>query len=158
VDATSKELTALVDAGDIDGLMQRVTLEEIADVWWRAKLRPETIEWNDPDFWALEFWMDPPLWEREDLLRRAILTLVERAPAQADLGHIGASILEVFINEDDERLRWVEEQAERSSAFRKALANVWISDLPSDVFLRVERAAGTELPWPAVGPPRPQPT
>jgi hypothetical protein len=157
MDAKSAELTALVDAGDLDGLLECVTLEEIAEVWWRAKLRRD-IDWDDPDFWALEVWMDGFLGGREDLLRRGILALVDRAPPEGYLGHVGASVLEVFINADEDRVRWIEEQAERSPAFRGALANVWISDVPSDVFLRVERAAGTELAWPPVGPPRPRPT
>lgn len=157
MDANSAELTALVDAGKLDALLERVTLEEIADVWWRAKQRPN-IDWDDADFWALEVWMGGPLYGQEDLLRAGILALVNRAPTGADLGQVGASVLEVFINEDEARIRWVEEEAERSPAFRKALANVWISDLPPDVFLRVERAAGTELAWPVVGPPRPRQT
>ena len=48
-----------------------------------------------------------------------------------------------------EAVRWVEEQAARSKEFRKALGSVQVfGDLPDEVALRVERAAGSRLARP----------
>lgn len=113
MDANSAELAALVDAGKLDDLLERVTVEEIADVWWRAKQRPN-IDWDDADFWPWKSGWVGRSTEQEDLLRVGILAPVNRAPIGADLGHVGASVLEVFINEDEARIRCVEEEAERS--------------------------------------------
>ena len=100
---------------------------------------------------------DGPIYDHEEVLRRGLLALVERAPVGADLGHVGAEPVENAVIEDGERIRWIEDQAQRSPSFQAALANVWIHNLSRSTFLRIEHAAGTELPWPASAGPRPVP-
>lgn len=156
-------LQELVDDDDLDGLLARVTLDDIADAWWRHHLREYGSNTDaalaDPDWWAIEAWIDHLFDKDEELCRQGIGALAERTPPGADPGNVGAGPLEEFVCADEDRLRWIEDEAERSPNFRKALGSVWIArDVPPDVFLRVERAAGTELAWPAVGPPRPRPS
>ena len=51
----------------------------------------------------------------------------------------GAAVMEMFVVDDDDRLRWLEEQAGASEAFRRSLANVWIwGEVADGVAARVE--------------------
>jgi hypothetical protein len=95
-------------------------------------------------------------YEREESLRAGLLALIHRAPRDADIGLVGAEPLENFTVDDEDRLRWIEDQARRSERFRAALASMWIDHLPHESFLRIERVADVQLPWHGVGP-RPTP-
>jgi hypothetical protein len=107
---------------------------------------------DHPDWWAVGVWFATAFRRDEKRRRAAILVLIERAPAGADLGYVGAGPLEDFIYNNEERLVWVEEQAARSGDFRRALANVWLDPDLDPFFDRIERAAGVALkrplPWP----------
>ena len=62
---------------------------------------------------------------------------------------LGAAIMEMFIADDDDRLRWLEEQARASEAVRRSLANVHVwGDVRHEVAARVEGAAGVRLSRP----------
>ncbi len=153
-------LQDLVDQGDLDGLLAHVTLDDVADAWWRHNVKEfddDAAALADADWWAVEAWIDHLFDRDEELCRRAIRALAEQAPPGADLGYLGAGPLEEFVSADEDRVWWIEAEAERSPNFRKALANVWIDDLPPELFLRIERAAGTELARPSARPPRPRP-
>ena len=103
---------------------------------------------DDPDWWAVEFWMDE-WWTDEKRLREGILELVAAAETDADFGVLGAAIMETFVADDDDRLRWLEEQASASARFRRSLANVYVWGLErNEVAARVEAAAGVRLPRP----------
>jgi hypothetical protein len=124
--------------GDLAGLLALASLEEIADPWWRYTIRGQerrsggrpSADWDDdPDGWASEVCCKRVIHDDEDTLRRFIRLLAERAPAETDLGFLGAGPLEDFIVNDEDRLRWVEEAAARSPHFRGALANIWIEGL-----------------------------
>jgi hypothetical protein len=159
-DPSPDELMALVDERHLDRLLAVVTIEDVADAWWRYTTRDRTKpdELADAHWWAIELWIGGgPVWDREDLVRRGLAALAERAPDGADLGSLGAGPIEDSVIEDDDRLRWIEEQAERSPNFKAALANVWIQNLSPGTFLRVERAACVELPWPSSAGTRPSP-
>ena len=95
-----------------------------------------------------------PWWTEETRVRAGILAIVAAA-ADADVGYIGAAIMEVFINRDEDRLAWVEEQAAASDRFRRSLANVYIWEHGDDVLRRVERVAGVMLPDPTRRETRP---
>ena len=145
-----EQLDSLVGEGKVDELLNLVSFDDIADAWWRSREnRREDNNADDPDFWAVELWLGGgPIWAHEDHLRRGILALLERMPHPEDVGALGAGPVEDCIHHPDEsRLRWVEEQAARSATFRAALAYVWIEYCGPEVFLRVERAAGTDLIW-----------
>jgi hypothetical protein len=156
--AESRRLQELVDDRRYDELLHEVTLDEVARAWVRYQRHQLEIDepWeNAPDWWAVDLWMDTVTddeawWADEARVRAGILAIVEAAH-DGDVGIIGASIMEVFINDDESRLRWVEEQARVSDRFRGSLANVWIAgELRADVFLRVERAAGVPVSWPSI--------
>lgn len=151
----SRHLQNLVDLRLYDELLREVTLADIGEAWVRyhhADSHPADT-YEDPDWWAVELWQDTltdgdAWWAREDRVRGGILAIVDAADDD-DVGIIGAAIMEAFISNDAGRLEWLEEQARVSDRFRRSLANVWIGgEVRSDVFLRVERAAGAGIPWP----------
>jgi hypothetical protein len=148
----SKELQRLVDEDDLEGLFDVLSVEEIADAWWRyTQSDPKLRNVDHPDWWAVELWLGRSVFESEDRGHELIHALAERAPDSADLGFLGAGPVEDYISADEAALQWVEAEARRSENYRKALASVWVDHLPPDAFLRVEAAAGTQLPWPKVG-------
>ena len=152
--AHSEELQRLVDEDDLQGLLDVLSVEDIADAWWRYQLRDQDLDTDEvdhPDWWAVELWFGHAVYESTDCGHELIHALAERAPEGADLGLLGAGPVENYMGSDEASLLWVETEARRSENYRKALANVWIDHLPPDAFLRVEAAAGTELPWPDFG-------
>lgn len=149
----------LIDEDDLDGLFERVQPPEIADAWWRYALREKSLnddELEHPDAWAYELWLFEPIYHdrhRDELVHE----LAERAPDGADLGLLGAAVVENCIGSDEESLRWVEQEAARSVNFQKALATVWIEEVGPAAFLRVQEAAKTDLVWHVNHGPRPMP-
>jgi len=143
-----------VDDGHFDDLLREVTLADVARAWMRYQHRVDA-EGNpridDPDWWAVEVWMEDEWWADEGRVRAGILELVAAAEAESDFGVLGAAIMEMFIVRDEDRLAWLEEQAVRSEAFQRSLRNVWIWGVePDAVAQRVEAAAGAPLPRPAM--------
>jgi hypothetical protein len=62
---------------------------------------------------------------------------------------LGAAIMEMFVADQDDRLRRLEQQAAISGEFRRSLANVRVwGDVRDEVAARVEAAAGARLPRP----------
>jgi|SRR5581483_6797728 len=142
-----RSLEGLVDAGDLDGLLSRVTLDEIADAWWRHNLRDFDDDTDaalaDPDWWAVEAWLDHLFDKDEALAARALRALAERVPPEADLGLLGAGPVEEFVT-DEARLCWIESEAARSPNLRAALANVYPKpSLSDEQNARLRRAAET---------------
>jgi hypothetical protein len=161
-----KQVQRLVEEEKLGELLSLVALEEVADAWWRYMVRSQALQsqgrsaaddrWeNDPDSWAIRLWFGNAIHEREDTVRQFLRLLAERAPVEGDLRDLGAGPVEDFVCDDEERLLWIEEEAARSPNFRKALANVWVWQLPPEVFLRLEGAAGAPLAWPSSAGPRP---
>lgn len=161
-----KRLQRLVEDEELDELLSLVSLEDVADAWWRYTVRSQALQsearpaadgrWEtDPDSWAIQLWFGNAIHEREETVRQFLHLLAERAPAEGDLSYLGAGPIEDFVSDDDERLLWIEEEAARSPNFREALANVWGWRLPPEVFLRLENAAGVPLSWPSSAGPRP---
>jgi hypothetical protein len=149
------ELQQLVNADDLERLFEVVTVEEIADAWWRCTLSGDE-RFDHPDWWAIELWLGTSIYEMKDHGRKVLRALAERAPDGADLGLLGAGPVEDSIADDEESLRWIENEARRSDNYREALGKIWRHDLRPDAFLRIEAAAGTDLSWPKFGHgPRP---
>lgn len=161
------EIIEAAERGNREKLLALVSVDEIADAWWRYTMRTTAEQhqrsddqWeSDPDGWAAEIYHTrTKIFEDEETLREYLRALATRAPEGADLGYFGASQLEDFIGAPDEdRLQWIEQEADRSEKFRLALASVWIEDLGQAVFLRVQGAARTELVWHVTHGPRPMP-
>jgi hypothetical protein len=157
----SRSLKALVSNQQLDEVLSRVSLIDIADAWWRHTLRDRPNEEDissDPDWWAVMLWVDRPIYQREDTVRAGLMALVERAPDEKHLDLLGAGPIEAFITRNDDRIRWIEKQAAVSPRFRKALANVWAWELPDELFLRLEKAAGVKLFWNDTAAHRKKPT
>jgi hypothetical protein len=161
-----REVVEAAELGDLDRVLALTSSEEIADAWWRymvrcdgARRRGEKVPDldSDPDSWASELWHEGVIQEDEATFRMLLHTLAERAPREADLSYLGAGPIEDFLTDDEERLRWVEEEAFRSPNFRAALASVWIEELGAATFLRIQRAAGVDLVWHVNHGPRPLP-
>lgn len=143
-------LLTLVEEERLDELLQDVSVYDIAEAWCRYSSAQQTSDRDDehPDWWAVQLWMSRSWWERRDLVRDGLLALLRCAHDSGVLSHFAAGPLEVFISERDDDLAWIEEQARTSETFRRALAQVWIWDLPDGVVRRIERAARVPLPRP----------
>jgi Family of unknown function (DUF6869) len=151
--ADPKHLQELLDDFRMDELLSLVTLEEIAEAWCRYQTRPHIagVEEEDADWWAVELLMDSDFLSDERRVRQTLTLLINQAPSEDVLGVVAAGPLENFVTDDEDRLRWIEEQAKESPRFREALRRAWLWDLPAEAFARLERAAGGELPRPAEG-------
>jgi len=124
---SGREIVAAAERGDLRAVRAMVSVDEIADTWWRYTLRTvETPEdWGtDPDDWASELWHEEVVLTDEEFACDLIRALAERAPSGADMGYLGAGPVEDFATNED-RLRWIEAEAARSPNFRAALANVY---------------------------------
>jgi hypothetical protein len=152
---SGSELQRLVDERRFEDVLQRVSLAEVAHSWMRYHHRYERDPGNgdpgddDPDWWAVEMWQLDEKWADEDRLRTGVLELVAAAEKDSDYGAIGAGIVEYMINDDEERLQWIETQARESDGFRRSLANVYVWGVePDSIAARIEAAAGVRLPRP----------
>ena len=149
-------LIRLAEDGELQELLSAVSLEEIADAWWRYMMRCAAAsaegrprpEWDgDPDSWASQIWQSEVLDQSEDIVRESLRIAAERAPADGPtdyppLHYLGAGPIEDFVSSDEERLRWIEAEAQRSPNFRTALTNVWqYDDLTDESYARIQRAA-----------------
>ena len=140
------ELGAMVDEGRIDDLLSAVSVDDIAEAW-HCYLRRAADDYDDPDWWAVEYWMGPAF-EREEVVREGLLALLA-ASRDEHLGHVGAGPLEAFVCEDEGRIRWIERTAPTNKRLRQALRNVYCWGIMDDRYCeRLERAAGGPLPRP----------
>jgi hypothetical protein len=78
MDRSSEVLDRLVGEGDLDGLLALVSVDEIADAWWRYRARSQEKgfkgDGHDEDFWAIELWLSGgAIYEREDALRAGLM-------------------------------------------------------------------------------------
>ncbi len=147
--ADPQTLQTLVDEGRVDELLGLVPVGTVTETWLRyhgVEERADDSD-DDPDWWAVELWMSPAWWSDEQRVREGLLRLIEAADDDA-LSVVAAGPLEVFLCDDPSRLQWIERQARRSEKFRRALAQVRVSELPSGAFARLERAAGIRLARP----------
>lgn len=146
-----QEIITAAERGDLDTVLRLVSLEEIADAWWRYTRRCAAAlaqdigakpDWDtDPDAWASELWHEDVLQSCEETVRAFLHTLAKRAPGDVDLGFMGAGPIEDFAS-NESRLLWIEHEAAQSPNFRAALANVYPgSDLDEDQNARLRRAA-----------------
>jgi hypothetical protein len=146
-----QHLQDLVDRKEYGALVEEVGLAHIAATWM-AYHRAEDHTgpaYEDPNWWAVELWMDAAWFRHEAWVRACILEIIAIAESGDDFGIIGAAIMEVFITKDLDRVAWIEREAATSEGFRRSLANVWIwGSVPDAVSERVERAAGVALAKP----------
>lgn len=145
----SVRLERLVEEGRIDELLERETLESIAQAWVRYQNTDDDGTERLRDWWAIQIWLGSAVFDDEIRHREGLLRLIDAAQSDDDLGIIGAGPMEDFITSHTEsRLAWIETEASRSPSFRRVLASVWIWSIPEDAFLRVERAARVPLARP----------
>lgn len=146
------DLVGLVNEGRLDDLLAQVSLSEIADAWRCYHERSNAgkyLDTDDPDWWAVEFWLSNGLaFRHEDVAREGILALVD-AVGDDLLPYVGAGPLENFIDSVESRIRWIEEVAERSPRFRTALACIYTWGVEEEwASERLERAARVPLARP----------
>src|SRR5690242_14005221 len=110
--------------------------------------KSETLD-EDPDWWAVEMWINFAVWADEQKLREGVLQLVAAADRDGDFDNLSAGVMECIDWTDEDRLQWLEAQCRVSEAFRRSLANGYFwGEQPDAVVLRVEAAARTRLPRP----------
>ncbi len=153
--ADHRTLQTLAEEGRVEELLRVVSFDTVIETWLRYhRTNHEPDDPNDdPDWWAVELWFSPAWWSDEGRVRDGLLRLIETA-GEEELGVVAAGPLEVFLYDNESRLVWVERRAAESERFRRALAQVWVWDLPTDTFGRLERAAGRPLPRPDPRPGR----
>ncbi len=101
--------------------------------------------YDDPDWWAVEFWLSGGLgFRREGIARDGLLAVVEAVPLDC-LADVGAGPLMVFVEADEDRITWIESVAAESARFRTALTAVAVWQQEDWVVERLERAAHAPL-------------
>jgi hypothetical protein len=122
-----------------------VTPEEVAEASWRYNAEKDSPG-EHPDWWAVSVRMNSDFLARPDLVRAVVLAMIDSAPDDNALGYVGASILEDYVSDNEDTVRWIEEQATKSERFRLALQNVWCAKrVSAETFARIERAAGAPM-------------
>jgi CspA family cold shock protein len=139
------ELEALVRNGDLAAIFAIATLDDVAESWARYSERADRPE-DDPDWWAVDLLMTSEFLEDGALWRATILKLLEYATTSSLAGAVGAGTLENFVSDDEDDLRWIEEQCRTNGRFREALRWVWCdSFVTPGTMLRLDAAAGEPL-------------
>ena len=118
-DVSPERLQALVDDEDLDGLLEVVTIDEVAEAWCCYTERREhsgpadDADDADPDWWAIEFFMMRTIFRNGPVYRSALLALLSRAKSDYLVSCVAAGPLEKFVSDDESDLRWLEQEAAR---------------------------------------------
>lgn len=103
--------------GDEPGGIERLSLDELVDAW----LSP------DRPFWAINE-LSERVYGKPDVAWSVICRAVEHAETDGDLGDIGVSLLEDFVQAYADRyIDQIEELAARNAKFARALTIVWFT-------------------------------
>lgn len=130
------QLTRLVDDEDVDGVLELVSLSQIARAWLTAVMADDA---DEDQWWPVELWYSESWWSREDLVRDGLLALLDQAVDEDELGIIAAGPLEVFVNDDPSRIHWIERIALKHAPLRRALRRVWLDDVSLESRSRIEK-------------------
>ena len=118
------DLQELVDEEKLDDLLRVVSVEEVAAAWrcyYERSAAGEYVDYDDADWWAVEFWLSgAPAYRRQETARAGLLALVRAVPDEL-LGDVGAGPLENFISPKEDVVRWIEEVAQKDARFRTAV-------------------------------------
>ena len=148
LEAADSPMQRFVDADDIDGLLSVVSADDIAMAWHRYTATPEPKSYDHPDWWAIELFMGSEIFRRTELHRHLLLKLVEHGPEDA-IGAVAAGPLEDFVSDDEDDLRWLEDQCATNHRLQSALLGTWSAPYVSEETLaRLDAAAGEQLPRP----------
>lgn len=140
----SKHLQELLDNHRVQELLNEVTVVDVAEAW-NCYHRRNVDDSDDPDWWAVELWLDPL---PADVRRSGLIALVDTVDDD-QLGMVGAGPLEDFVSDDDDDLRWLEEQAALNARLRQALRNAWVvTSVAPETLARLDAAAGAVLKRP----------
>jgi hypothetical protein len=146
-----QDLEELVLQGDLDAVLRRVAVAEIASAWCRYSVqsRERTEDTHeDPDWWAVSFAIEAAL-TRHPILRTLLLELLDAAPDEAVVASIGAGPLEDFVSDDEDDLAWLEAHVATTPNMPRAVAGTWVAGRVSPSTLaRLDRLAGVPLARP----------
>ena len=146
------ELDQLAVHGEVDAVLEIVTLDEIAQAWVRSQAQSQVdrVFEDDPDWWAVDLVhasIDSD-WGR-DRFRALLLALVDSASSDHALGMIGAGPLESFVSDDEDDLAWFAAHCATKPKLRAALRGVWCASFVTPATLaRLDAAAGGPLTRP----------
>lgn len=147
--ARGEEFEHLIMQGNLDAVLQSVSVDEVAEAWCRftARSRGERGD-DDPDWWAIAFAMTAGM-EGHPVVRPLLLALVDAAPNERVVGGIGAGPLEDFISDNEDDLAWLESQAASRPKLANAVRGSWVAGSVSESTLaRLDRIAGEPLDRP----------
>jgi hypothetical protein len=141
------DLQEFVDDERLDDLLQVVSLEGIAAAWRCYTARSaagEYVDFDDPDWWAVEFWLSGGLaYQRDETAREGLLALVRAVPDEL-LEDVGAGPLENFIRADEEVVSWIVSEARANGRFRQVLRFVCLAAEQEWVRERLTAALGDD--------------
>ena len=150
----------LLEADEDAAALGLVTIAEFAAGWCRytrwyhqwtvdhtgSRGGPVDEEFDaQPDSWAATLvWAIP-----SPEYRRAMLVELVETATEDVLPSVAARFFEDYIWDDEECLRWVEQQCASSPRFRRTLAHAWLwTGMSPASFARLEAAAGVQLAKP----------
>jgi hypothetical protein len=151
VDDDTRTLQELIDDEDLDGLLARVSLDDIAATWCEYHREDHSSDeeaWEHSDWWAIDLLLTGAVYRNSGLIRNLLMKLVEHAD-EIVLGSVGAGPLENFVSDDEADLQWIEAQCASNEKFRTALGGVWCASYVSEAtMVRLDTAAGVCLARP----------
>lgn len=144
-----QEFEHLIMQGHLDAVLQRVSVDEVAEAWCRYTARSSDEPGDDdPDWWAISFAMTAGM-EGHPVVKPLLLALVDAAPDERAVGRIGAGPLEDFISDNEDDLVWLESQAASRPKLANAVRGSWVAGSVSESTLaRLDRIAGEPLDRP----------
>jgi hypothetical protein len=144
---TEPELLALLERDDAEAVLALVPLSVIAETWCRWT-RKQSRDDDDPDWWAVEFFLSRGWFFSLDDDRHfaGILALVDAAQTDDELAAIGAGPMECTLSDEDHIVSWLENEALRSPKFRAALRSMCTDAWRLESDKRIRIAAGQPPP------------
>lgn len=145
-------LQQLVDFEDLDGLLELVSPEEIAEAWCRYTADDDHELDDHPDWWAIDLFFTTEIFRRSDLYRTLLLRMLEHPDPDMDWA-VAAGPLENFVSDNPDDLAWLERECATNPRLRRALTGTAAASYVStETLWRLDAAVGEPLTRPFRGP------
>ena len=130
-------VSALAD-GELHLIVERLGVQRFTDSWLAVSADP-----SSPMGWATSLMSSDEGWASEEMRRAILLQLIADARGE-HFWYVAAWPLEDFLNDDPERLEWMEQEAARNPRFLAALTGVWTSGKSPQTAARIAAIAPDE--------------
>ena len=147
-----EELERLASEGEISDILDRVSMQEIANSWIaHHEGEPGPDGDNARTWWAAELLMSSEWYDDDPTRSQAVLiALCDAATEELQFANIGAGPIENYLaGADKDRLEWLVRQGHSNPNLRRALRHAWLwNQVSPPDFERLKQAAGGELAGP----------